>query len=272
MRESDLDFCDELRRLAGWNQRREDWIVYLRLAPEGCFIAELDNRPAGTVTSIEYEKKIGWIGMLIVHPSCRGTGVGRQLLEQSVGHLQGQNVRTIKLDATPQGEPLYTRMGFCGEGRITRWIAKSAPKTAAGHPSLRQMKLEDLTAAVRLDSAAFGVSRRALLQEIQKDALQGVIKEVDGDVSAFALLRPGVNASYVGPVISQSEPSELVLATLRGAPARDLIWDIPEAPDRELLPQRLGFTEQRVLTRMRLGEKTEGRLQDYWGLVDPACG
>jgi predicted GNAT family N-acyltransferase len=272
MQKSDLDFCDELRRLAGWNQRREDWMMYLRLAAEGCFIAEMDDRPVGTATTIDYEKKIGWIGMLIVHPSCRGAGVGRQLLARAIEHLQQEKVHTIKLDATPQGEPLYTRMGFCAEGRITRWIAKCAG-TSVNHPSpIRQMNAADLTVAVRLDTAAFGASRNDLLREIQKDALRSVIKEINGDVLGFAMLRPGAHASYLGPIISRGEPREVVLATIAQAPPRDVIWDFPVIPGRDPLPQAFGFTAQRVLTRMRLGEKIDTRVEDYWGLVDPACG
>src|SRR5687767_7506582 len=121
MQLADLEFCDELRRIAGWNQRREDWARFLRLSPDGCFVAELDGRPAGTVTTVAYGREIAWIGMLLVHPQCRGCGLGSALLKYAVAHLQAKSIRTIKLDATPEGEPLYRRMGFRDEFKITRW-------------------------------------------------------------------------------------------------------------------------------------------------------
>ena len=103
---SDLASCDELRRLVGWNQLPEDWGLLLQLSPPGCFIAERDGRIVGTVTTVQYQKKIAWIGMLIVHPDSRGRGVGAQLLTRAIEFLRAERIPSIKLDATPQGEPL----------------------------------------------------------------------------------------------------------------------------------------------------------------------
>ena len=271
MQRADLAFCDELRRLAGWNQRLEDWALYLRLAPRGCFVAELEDRPVGSVTTIDYEKKMGWIGMLIVHPGCRGGGVGSHLLEHAVEHLQTEGVRTIKLDATPQGEPLYKRIGFESELQITRWIAKP-PHTSVNHPlQTRAMKAADLTAAIRLDEKAFGAARGALLRELHKESIQSIVYDINGTMVGFAMLRPGTNANYLGPVLG-SEATTLALAAIANSPARDILWDIPDFPPGEKLARELGFTPQRILTRMRLGPKCDTGLGVYWGLIDPACG
>lgn len=275
MQESDLDFCDELRALAGWNQRREDWMLFLRLAPEGCFLGELDDRAAGTVTTIQYEQKIGWIGMLIVHPGCRGRGVATRLLEHAIGHLQERGVRTIKLDATPQGEPLYTRMGFRGEGRITRWSAHSPLVFSADPcPAARELHADDFENVVRADASAFGASRDVLLREVHREALATKVLELNSRFGGFAMLRPGANAHYLGPIVAnhQEQVRELVWAVTAGQAPRAVIWDAPEIAGRELVPEKLGFKPQRTLTRMRLGPNANGAIDQYWGLIDPACG
>ena len=44
------------------------------------------------------------------------------LLERAVRHLDERRVPSVKLDATPQGRPLYERMGFETEYEIERWL------------------------------------------------------------------------------------------------------------------------------------------------------
>lgn len=272
MQRSDLEHCDELRTLAGWNQRIEDWQTYLNLAPQGCFVAELEGRIAGTVTTINYEAKIGWIGMLLVHPFCRRAGVGTALLEHAVEHLRTTNVRTLKLDATPQGEPLYTRMGFEREATITRWLRKPSLSVVNRSFNFRALTTADMPAVHRFDERAFGAGRSALLEAVRSQALQTFVQQVGDEIVGFAMLRPGANANYLGPIVADREPRDLVLAAVDNAPERDLLWDLPELPGRPEFARELGFTPQRVLTRMRLGDSAGAQPGSYWGLVDPACG
>ena len=51
MTDGDLPAADELRRLAGWNQRPEDWRRLFWLEPRGCFVAVENGEVVGTVTT-----------------------------------------------------------------------------------------------------------------------------------------------------------------------------------------------------------------------------
>ena len=62
MTESDLAGADELRRLVGWNQTLADWRRFLKLSPQGCFVATQNSALLGTVTSISYDQTLSWIG------------------------------------------------------------------------------------------------------------------------------------------------------------------------------------------------------------------
>ena len=66
LRSDDLDFANSFSREAGWNQTRPDWERFLCLAPQGCFLAESDGRPAGTATTTAYGNDLAWIGMVLV--------------------------------------------------------------------------------------------------------------------------------------------------------------------------------------------------------------
>ena len=37
-----------------WNQTEADWLRFLSLEPDGCFVAEVDGCPAGTTTTARF--------------------------------------------------------------------------------------------------------------------------------------------------------------------------------------------------------------------------
>jgi predicted N-acetyltransferase YhbS len=274
MHSSDVVSCDELRRLVGWNQLPKDWSLFLKLSPTGCFVAELEGRLAGTVTTIPYEKKIGWIGMLIVHPDWRGGGVGSQLLTRAIEFLRSEGVPSIKLDATPQGEPLYLKMGFRKEFQITRWFRATVSSLEDDEsPDIRPATHDDLPDITRLDELSFGANRPELLHELLDRGLRTSVSMQEKRIAAFAMLRPGANASYLGPL---SAPNKIVARKLVNTISTEIspvIWDVPDLRDHSGLPQELGFAPARTLARMTLGESLPAQTPEcYWGLVDPAIG
>jgi hypothetical protein len=72
MTPADISIGMRLKDAAGWNQTKEDWERFLQASPEGCFVAEWNGEVAGTVTTITYENRFAWIGMVLVHPELRG--------------------------------------------------------------------------------------------------------------------------------------------------------------------------------------------------------
>lgn len=271
----DLPFCEELRRVAGWNQRAEDWERFLRLSPEGCFVAEQGGQPAGTVTTIRYGWEMGWIGMLLVHPDWRGRGVGTALLDRAIACLQEQRVRSIKLDATSQGEPLYARKGFRPEFRLTRWerVGTFAGGFSAKEAAGESMQSFDLPHLVELDRAAFGVEREKLLGDLFQQASAAVVYREGGKVQGGGMLRAGARAMYLGPVAATSEliARGLIHRLMASAQGRELFWDLPD--QGSLDPAEWGFRPQRVLTRMSLGASIlPARPETYYALADPSCG
>ena len=51
---ADIPLGMRLKEQAGWNQVEGDWRRLLDLQPDGCFVAELDDVPAGTVTTCRF--------------------------------------------------------------------------------------------------------------------------------------------------------------------------------------------------------------------------
>jgi Acetyltransferase (GNAT) family len=70
----DIPEAMQLKDAAGWNQTTADWARFLSASPEGCFVAEREGRVVGTSTSIVYEGRFAWIGMVIVDSQYRCGG------------------------------------------------------------------------------------------------------------------------------------------------------------------------------------------------------
>jgi GNAT superfamily N-acetyltransferase len=272
----DLPFADSVRALAGWNQTIADWERFLSAEPDGCFIAEWNSVPAGTATTIIYSPALAWIGMVLVHPDYRRRGIGRALLERCLEHLRGRGVSCIKLDATPAGKPVYDGFGFKEESTLTRWehAAVHCPST---EPVSGVRGGRDVDAVESLDAAAFGVSRRKILEPLLKQAHCSLVFETkSGRVAGYGLLREGSSALYLGPLVATSDSVAMRLADalLAKAEGRKIYWDIPDRnPAAVELAVERGFTRQRVLTRMYLGENaTPGDPQQQFAIAGPELG
>jgi GNAT superfamily N-acetyltransferase len=112
MTPDDIPAGMRLKEISGWNQTRGDWERFLTASPQGCFVADISEGVRGTATTISYEGRFAWIGMVLVDPEWRGKGIGTKLLRKAIEHLDGCGLLSIKLDATPQGKPLYEKLGL----------------------------------------------------------------------------------------------------------------------------------------------------------------
>ena len=242
MTEADLAFADSLRATAGWNQTLRDWRRFLDLDPNGCFIAERNGAPAGTATTIRYQNKIAWIGMVLVHPEQRRHGIGRGLLWHCIDYLNRCGVQCIKLDATPLGKTLYDTMGFVDEWTMTRWRG-----VVTGGPSKKNAEI-DLEEIAAWDEKAFGVKRSELMAKLAADCETVVLKGV-----GFAMRREGSRAYHLGPVVAKNSKSAIKIMEALLRPG-EVIIDVPDRNEAVAhWAQGKGLVAERQLKRMRLG-------------------
>lgn len=258
MRTADISFADELRSLAGWNQTTTDWAGYLALEAEGCFIADVEGNPAGTVTTICYGKRFGWIGMVLVHPAYRRRGLGTELIRRAIAHLKSQDVGCIKLDATPMGKTVYLPMGFGDEYELTRYEGL-APSLSGAAPASVSALSEDLFLEVaRFDAPFFGSDRLAVLESMgRRNPELCFVARSEGKISGYLIAREGHAAVQLGPWVARDAATaeELLEAFFRRVPGRRVFLDVPH-PNREgvVMAGKYGFKRQRDFTRMYSGD------------------
>jgi GNAT superfamily N-acetyltransferase len=272
----DLPAADQLRALAGWNQTIPDWERLLDLEPEGCFTADQGGRIVGTATTTSYGNRLAWIGMMLVHPDCRRQGIGHALFEGCLAYLRQRGLQCIKLDATPLGQPLYEQFGFHAEWTFARWEHPESRLFPAGaFTGIRPARPADWASILALDAQVFGVPREKLLPSLAEDSQRVLVCFADNSLQGFGMLRNGVRANYLGPIIArQNLGTQLVKALLAGHQGKPIFWDIPDQNETtQGLARQLGFVPVRPLTRMFFGDNTvPSDVTAQYGFADPATG
>ena len=134
----DLKLGLGLTKQAGWNQTESDWLRFMNMEPTGCFVAELNRASVGTTATCVLGR-VAWIAMVLVDVNARSRGVGTALLKHALNYLDERKVVTVRLDATPAGQPIYEKLGFAPEYGLARFEgivtpAKAGPLVPKGTP------------------------------------------------------------------------------------------------------------------------------------------
>ena len=277
MEPGDIPFAHGLRELAGWNQTEADWRGYLEYDHDGCCVAEVGGRPAGTATTIRYDRRFGWIGMVLVHPDFRRLGLGTRLLKQAIRRLQECGVGCIKLDATPMGRKVYVPLGFVDEYELSRYEGMPAVDESERAADVAPFASVDFSDVVRLDAEAFGAERPSVLRSLSGRNPDLCFALRNGSALAgFIIARQGANAMQIGPWVARDAAAaeRLLIACFCRMIGRRVFVDVvaPNIPANSLI-KRYGFTVQRTLTRMFLGENAHpGRPPWVFGISSPEKG
>jgi GNAT superfamily N-acetyltransferase len=239
----------ELSRLAGWNQTQDDWEMMLQLDPLGCFAIEADERIAATTTLLCYGSRLAWIGMVLTRPEYRQRGFARRLMESALKRAEDLKIESIKLDATPQGQPLYEKLGFRTEQIVERWFHDGKRPDVRIEPSTSPPQYSPQY-SLEMDLEAFGANRSTLLQNLASRNSPHAITE------AYCFSRGGTRARYLGPCVAQTQKAArlVIEPTLRDPSESGWFWDLLSANKNAIqVAEEFGFAPQRRLERMVLG-------------------
>ena len=264
-----------LKELAGWNQTEHDWRRFIEMSPEGCFVAEVDGYVVGTVTTVAYENRVSWIGMMLVDPDYRRRGIASLLMNRAIEHLKGKG--TIKLDATPQGREVYERLGFHEEYGLVRMLAENPLISSEGDGKISPVSEGSLDVILRFDREAFGADRGEIISSLWKQKADIAWKyETDTGLSGYCFGRNGAKFTQIGPLVAES--AEIALALLKKAIASSgpgaYVIDVPDVQHSFVdAVGKAGFEVQRSLYRMFLGENTfPGNPDLTYAIAGPELG
>ncbi|MEM7317119.1 MAG: GNAT family N-acetyltransferase, partial [Planctomycetota bacterium] len=224
-----------------------------------------DAHSSVKVTTTCYGQALAWIGMMLVHPEYRRRGIATDLMNQSLRFLRAGNVRCIKLDATPVGQPVYERLGFQAEWTFHRWQFDARKEN---HRSCSDSDHPAGKPTFPLDHQAFGVDRTAWLTRLAEGSF---FLQADG---GFGMIRAGQLADYLGPItaVDRGVAHQIIVQLLARSRGK-VFWDIPGPNHHAIdIARQLGFEPVRDLTRMWLGDTFTPDLTLQFAICDPGTG
>jgi GNAT superfamily N-acetyltransferase len=266
----DVGAAHDLSTRAGWSTARSDWRRMVALDAVDAFAGRIDDgdRPVATATLVRYGSRVGWIGMMLVHPDHRRRGYGARMLEACLDAAEDAGVGTVGLDANTDGKPLYDANGFVEVAEVTQWHGSlDGPDRTDGVPTVAEVADADPFAA--LDRRASGVDRRFLLESLLEEAgTVGLLRREGGGVTGYALVLRRPPGATVGPLVA--EDPETAEALLRAAGERidgPLTVNAVGNPRAEARYRELGFEHRRSLARMTYRERAEPLMGELvWGI------
>jgi ribosomal protein S18 acetylase RimI-like enzyme len=232
MTSADIATAQRMSLAVSWPHRLEDW-QFAQDAGTG-FVAELDGMVIGTGLCWKHGAERASLGLVIVSDAYQGRGVGRKLMEMLI---EEAGSRVTFLHATPEGKPLYDKLGFsvCGmlkqhQGRVT----KTTPVRLPDGVSLRDAQPEDLAQLIALATRATGLERQAMLAALFQVGSCSVLEQ-NGSIVGFSVFRLFGRGYVIGPVIAFASANDLnakalIACWLKGRENEYVRIDVPVGP------------------------------------------
>jgi GNAT superfamily N-acetyltransferase len=272
MEPRDLPAAIALASAQGWRDRTGFFEIVFRTPTCRSLVGEMGDQLVATGVATA-NGPVGWLGGIVVVQSWRRRGFGRALTLALIAGLRAAGCRTISLEATDEGRPMYEAMGFRLATRYHQLQgahSPAAPLLPRG-ATARPLEPADLPSIVELDRAATGEDRRAPLRTLL-GLRGGWLLERGGRTAGFLL--PSERA--YGAVVAPRPEDGLYLLELHrslvppGGHVRAGIPDEHPAAWQELVGR--GWHETWLAPRMLLGPDVGWRPKWIWGQINSAMG
>jgi GNAT superfamily N-acetyltransferase len=246
-----------------------------QLDPDGHFVARDGGEPLGAAACVVYPgADLAWIGGMVVVPEARRRGIARSLLAAALEYAGSRGARTVGLDATDAGRPLYESEGFRAVCTTRRW-ARVRPATSRDDASVAVYPASgaELMEIAAFDRPRFGANRAPWIAAVLHDLPhRGFVayRRDGGRLAGFVLGQE----EYIGPLVAD-EPSAaaalLRAAESAGTPATAELLDANGTAATVFREAGYEPTETRCV-RMVRGADLPGRLGALYAVGAWALG
>ena len=272
---SDLQGAMRLSTEQGWNQTEADWMRIIAPPQNISLLAECHGKIIGTTAAMNYANKVAWINMVLVDKAYRRRGISKSLFENILKELNF--CKSIKLDATTEGQLVYRHFDFkeeYGISRVTAEVVHSLPPDT-NEPVPIQSK--DLKEVIDFDESVFGANRTHLITSmVSKYPDKARLLKQNNVITGFALGRIGRKYDQIGPVMasSASDAISLITAALRKPLAKPLIADVlDDKTELRTWLNAVGFVQHRKFIRMYQHDNPfPGKITNHFLIGGPEYG
>lgn len=213
---SDLPACQAVALTRDWTDSEPKWRLLLT-AGDGFGIDDPDGGLAGVVVLTRYPPDVAVVGMLIVAARHARRGLGRALMQHCVTHAADD---VVYLYATKDGRPLYEKLDFHIADAVIKHAGQFQPGMLPPGTVVRPPRPADRHEVLRLDRAAFGADRAALLAALGTVADQVVVAQDQRGIVGHAAAWRTDGALTIGPVVGRDDAvaQALIQAAASGQP------------------------------------------------------
>jgi predicted N-acetyltransferase YhbS len=203
----DIPAATELSEELQWPHREEDWELFLSLG-EG-LVAVQSGQIVGTVLGWRFGSDTATIGMVIVSSAVQRIGIGRKLMEAMIEQLGD---RSISLNSTDAGAPLYAALGFIETGHVYQHqgVVHEVPLSDLQPGERVRPKGRADTELAELYSDSSGTDRNELFHALAANS-RTVVKSRDNEAVGFAMLRRFGSGWSIAPVVAPDSHSAKTL-------------------------------------------------------------
>ncbi|MEO1793491.1 MAG: GNAT family N-acetyltransferase [Pseudomonadota bacterium] len=216
----------------GWNPGVDDLSAFYSADPSGFLMGFLDGEPAAAISVVRYGENYGFLGFYIVTPQHRGRGLGMQVWNAGLAHLEG---RTIGLDGVVAQQENYRKSGFALAGRNVRFTGNrptvdEAATIHAGH--VVRVTSDTIADVIDYDAAFFPADRSRFIsawaspQSPASRQAYAVIGETG--LEGYGVIRVCRSGYKVGPLFADTPA---IAQTLFGAMIAPLAEGVPVSID-----------------------------------------
>ena len=188
----------------GWNPGLLDISIARAVDPDA-FIALRDgDELIGGGAILRLAPRLGFMGLFIMRPDRRGSGLGRTLWHYRRDLLLERldPGATIGMDGVFAMETFYTRGGFSTSHRDLRYEGVASGTVDPEALGLPELDREEI---YRLDAECLGADRRGFLERwITAPGVHVAGLRVGGRLAAFGAIRPAEVGYRFGPVLADS--------------------------------------------------------------------
>jgi len=270
MQPIDISRSQELSARLQWPHRREDWAAMYRLS-KGAVLEADDGAIVGTCFAT-LQGSYATIGLVIVDPAYQGRKLGQSLMKWAVDAAQG---RSIVLNATEAGLPLYEKLGFRSFNRVHQYQGQSVAEPSDLDGSRTRLARQcDFDQIVHLADSSTAFSRQAVIAEFCAIAKKIVVIEENGDVVGFGISRPFGRGYTIGPVVahSQEQARQVVASLLTDLQESFVRIDVTDRSGLEDIVQATGLKPVGQVPTMVLGEEPPAAPARQFAVASQALG
>jgi ribosomal protein S18 acetylase RimI-like enzyme len=210
MTDADLGTAESIMNTAFHStvNRLEELHLYRAIQPDGWFMIERDGKPAGTIGVTMYER-YAYIGMMAIHPDSQHRGLATFAMNHVMAMAGESGVKSIVLDASAKGQPLYTKLGFTGFDETLVYGLPENRGAIKQPEAVRQITAADLDEICRMDAPVFGADRMKVLHCLL-DIFPGrgfLIRNPDGAVGGYCFAQ----GNRIGPMVAVDDQQAEIL-------------------------------------------------------------